>query len=268
MMKTSTTKLLTLLAITCTLPLAVYAGDSKDMKEIRMTPVLEEASHFYVAVEGGADFTNVSGTDGYQIGNTGPTSFFSSGIFKGDGNTVNTVGGVGGLKVGYDFDPYNVCEGLSLQPAVEVEGLYIGGTGTNKFSYSSPEIISVKSNYENAAVLLNGIVRFKIDSPLTPYVGFGVGGEYFNATDISLQDNFGVHYGTFNYGSWALAGQGLVGLDYELAKHWSLFTEYKFIIMDSPRTQVHNFGNTGANYTYRPDYVGQNIGVIGVKYSF
>jgi len=254
--------------------LAAHAGDVKDMKDFHITPVLQKAdSGMYVAVEGGADFTNVNGTRQYQIGDVGPTRFFDSGIFKGDGNGTNTVGGVGGIKVGYDFEPYDITEGLRLQPAVELEALYIGGTDKNNFSYSPGELITVKSSYTNAAVLLNGIVRFKIDCPVTPYLGFGIGTEYFNANNISLSTDHAsgggsVSYGSYDNGNWVLAGQGLFGLDISLNKNWSLFTEYKFIILDDPRTKVSNFGSTGADYLYRPGFIGQNIGTAGVKYSF
>lgn len=248
--------------------LVVHADDPKDMKVIAEPREPVSDAGLYVAAYGGADFTNINDGSKYSIGNVGPTDFFDVGLFQGGGSTTNTVGGVGGLKVGYNFESYDVVEGLRLQPAVELEGLYIGGTGANHFSYASPETITVKSNYENAAVLLNGIVRFKLDSPFTPYVGLGIGTEYLNATNVSLSDQFGNSYGTYGSGNWALAEQGLVGVDYAFTKHWSLLTEYKFIIMDDPRVTITNFGHTGADYTYRPDYIGQNIGVVGIKYSF
>ena len=252
--------------------LVVHAGDSKDMKDFRMTANLQEPDAGpYVAAYGGADFTNINDGSKYEIGDVGPTHFSGGGIKSGGGSTTNTVGGVGGVKIGYNFESYDIDEGFRLQPAVEVEALYIGGTGTNNFSYSSPEVISVKSSYENAAAMVNGLVRFKIDSPVTPYIGFGVGAEYFNATDVSLVDNFSGHYAHYDNGEFVFAGQGLVGLDIELAKHWSLFTEFKFIIMDNPRTIINGFNTdqgSSAHYTYRPDYIGQNIGVAGIKYSF
>jgi hypothetical protein len=250
---------------------ALHAGDAKDLKNMAPAPVMADSDKgFYVAAYGGADFTDIGNNSKYQIGNVGPSNFFASGVYQGNGKTVNSVGGVGGIKFGYKFEGYEIGSGWSLQPVVELEAAYIGNTGTNTFSYAAGETINVKSEYDNVAILVNGLVRFKNPSSFTPYLGFGLGAEYYNPNTLSISDNYGVNYTGKSESIWVPAGQALVGVDYKVANHWTLFTEFKFIIMDKPHESTYDFDHEagGPSYSYNPGFIGENIGVFGLKYGF
>ena len=247
-----------LLALATTLALHAGPADTKDMKQMSQTTMAPSDAGFYVAAYGGANFSTDYGNRHASVSGLGATT---------PDNIHSGVGGVGGLKVGYNFESTPVCDNLRLQPAVEVEGLYIGET--SKYTSYAPGY-NDQTSWNNAAGFLNGIVRFKIGngtgfmSKLTPYVGLGVGLEYLTThTDLTFAS--GAHPGNVGDEDLDFAAQALGGLDYAITKHISVFTEYKFIdVLGSSFTS-----NTSAgSYRFAPDQIQQNIATLGVKYSF
>lgn len=257
-----------LLALVTTIGL--HAGSTNDMKDMKqVSPVMNPSdAGFYVAAYGGVNFSTGFGDRRTVTSTPGGSNFNVT-----PDATHSDVGGVGGIKGGYRFESIPVGSGFRLQPAVEVEALYIGmqskqaggGVAGAAVGYND------KTTYNNAAGFVNGIIRFKADqgffSRFVPYVGIGVGAEYVTAhTDLTF--NNGVHPGNAGDSDLDFAAQALVGVDYALTSHWTLFTEYKFIDALGTDLKSPNVGNTGVDYYFKPDQLQQNLATVGVKYNF
>jgi opacity protein-like surface antigen len=230
------------------------APSGKDMKDMKqMAPSTSDAG-FYVAAYGGVNFDTYFGDKHQTLGGA-----------KTNEELRDTWAGVGGIKAGYNFQ--SMDEGfVRLQPALEAEGIYIGDNvhGNNTFGAGAIEHLSTNSG----DFFINGILRFKNSSIITPYIGGGIGLQY-----ITTHGNIGFRGGPQATGldtsDLDFAGQGIFGLDVAVCQHISLFTEYKFI--DAIGTDGHNSGPGtpgGATYRFKPDQLEQNLITAGVKYTF
>jgi opacity protein-like surface antigen len=168
---------------------------------------------------------------------------------------------VGGIKAGYNFQSWSPgLFGLRLQPAVEAEAMYIGDSESANF-FGGSEKISTNS----ADFFLNGILRFKNSSIVTPYLGVGAGLQYITTHgDLSAP---GAHLTGLDTSDLDFAGQALAGFDVQIAPHLSLFSEYKFIDALGTDGKSSNLPG-GATYRFKPDQLQQNLVTAGVKYSF
>ena len=240
------------------------------MKEVASTPASASDAGFYAGVYGGAEFDTDYGNSRQTF--TGTSS--SAGTLA-PGSTVTPHssfnagwGGVGGIKFGYNFASFPVANTLRLQPAVETEALYLGTTSTGTLSAGGISASS-SSSYNSAAWFVNGILRFKNQSIVTPYIGIGVGGEYITSHTSATTNVSGVNNVTGINGSDVdFAGQALAGFDVKLATHWTLFTEYKFIDAIGTDSKSSNLAGTGIDYRFKPDQIQQHLITAGVKYNF
>jgi opacity protein-like surface antigen len=236
------------------------APDSKDMKDVKqIAPAIQSSdAGFYVAALGGANFDTWYGNKRQTISTAGGATASTQSEIDSD------WGGVGGVKIGYNFESTHAGF-LLLQPAVELEGLYVGmdaSTASNVFGAGNSERFSTNS----ADMFLNGILRFKNSSIVTPYIGLGIGGQYLTehaeVTRAAGGPVTGLDTSDFDF-----AVQGLFGIDVAITEHISLFTEYKFI--DAFGTDAKNSNVLGnATYRFKPDEIEQNLITAGVKYSF
>ena len=255
-MKLTTLTISALCALATTLVVHAGPSDSKDMKQTAQTNLADSDAGFYVAAYGGANFSTDYGDRHASLNGSGSTP----------DNVHSEVGAVGGIKGGYNFNSFAVSSGLRLQPAVEVEGLYIGMG--SKYTSPSPGY-NDSTSWNNAAGFVNGIIRFKLTdagffSKLTPYLGVGVGAEYLSAhTDLNLAG--GGHPGDVGNDDVDFAVQGLAGLDYAICNHISLFTEYKFI---DALGAGFNSATSAGQYRFAPNQIQQNLATVGVKSSF
>ncbi len=244
--------------------LALHAGDAKDMKA--MTPPMPPPDEgFYMAAYGGAQFDTDYGNQRRNLAL--PTTGANANVNFVD--TVSNWGGVGGIKAGYKFDPYLITDGFSLQPAVEGEALYIGGTSfgsarAGTFNGAFNEITS----YNSTAWFVNGIVRFKLDFPLTPYIGVGAGGEYITTHTHLTSPTVAGEVSGLDGSDVDFAAQALFGLDYAFTSHWTVFSEYKFIDALGTDIKYSNAAGSGGDYRFKPDQIEQNLITAGVKYNF
>ena len=262
---------------------SAYAGT--DMKEVATDKICPSDAGFYASVFGGA---NVAQDYGNNHGVASASPFFSNAsLHVGSGSNI---GGVGGLKVGYNFNSYSLGGNFGIQPAVEAEAFYLGTTP--RFHYNGSTGIpggatfsangQVNGDLDSGAFFINGIARLKTGTIFTPYIGIGVGAEYLSLSGVSGTDTATVSTvrgSTSKTGSGSLssaddlvfAAQGLAGFDVEFAKHWDFFTEYKFVAGIDPSFNLGNVGTVGGTAVtakINPDYIGQHLITAGIKYNF
>jgi len=265
------TKRLLTTVVLSTIALSAYAGtDTKDVKELKTNSGSDAG--FYVAVYGGSNFAQDYGNKRQVVTDAG-TNYTSS-------DPINSNwGGAGGIKAGYNFESFAVCDTmkLRLQPAVEAEALYLGTTSTSSFAGPTdhvdgvffPTNAAINTSYNSAAWFVNGILRFKNSSIVTPYIGIGAGGEYITTHGSATTNIPGYsNISGLNSSDVDFAGQALGGFDIAIAPHYSIFTEYKFIDAIGTDAKSANIGGTGMDYRFKPDQIQQHVIVAGVKYSF
>jgi opacity protein-like surface antigen len=153
------------------------------------------------------------------------------------------------------------------EPAVEAEALYIGtdrNTSFSTFGAGATETFSTNSG----DFFLNGILRFKNDSIVTPYIGAGPGLQYLT-THGQFAGGRGVSLITgVNTSDLDFAAQALAGFNVQICQHVSLFSEYKFIDAIGTDGKSANFAGSGGTYRFKPDQIQQDLITAGVKYSF
>ena len=253
------------------------ATDEKDMKYMsEVTPRTESDAGPYVAAYGGANFAQDYHDPHINVNTVGIGSFHFN------GRTDDGWGAVGGIKFGYNFASFPIGGDFRLQPAVEVDALYLGSHADN--NYSTPiastapatgSSIVLRDRFESAAAFVNGLVRLKTGTLITPYVGIGVGSEYVNSTGSRavVTNYFSGNSGSSNSGSLSssefdFAAQVIAGFDLEIAKHWDLFTEYKFITVFSPDLHYNTIDSFGDSLNERDSYIFQHLITAGLKYNF
>ncbi len=237
--------------------------DTKDVKAMSVPTVNSDAG-FYVGVYGGAQFDTSFG-DQRQVIDGGGRSERIGGT-----NVTADWGGAGGIKAGYKFESFPICDTLSLrlQPAVEAEALYLGTTGTASTELIGPPATE-HTSYNSAAWFVNGILRFKNKTIVTPYIGAGVGGEYVTThADATFDVPRAPHITGIGGSDVDFAGQALAGFDVAIAPHFDVFTEYKFIDAVGTDIKTNNIAGSGLEYRFKPDQIQQHLITAGVKYSF
>jgi len=262
--------LLSAVLLTC-VGLSAHAGvdmtpaPKVDTKEMKVAAEPRSDAGFYVAALGGAQFSTDYGDNKQtvQSGLVGSTAL--------NLKIHSNWGGVGGLKAGYQFDSFPVCDTLhlSLQPAVEAEALYIGDDSHLSNPVGAGSSLHFTTN--SGDFFLNGILRFKNESIITPYIGVGAGLQYITTHGYAVFfPGPGGQATGLNTSDLDFAGQAIFGLDVSVCKHVTLFSEYKFI--DALGTDGHSTAVPltlgGGTYRFKPDQIQQNLITAGVKYEF
>ncbi|WP_142659387.1 outer membrane beta-barrel protein, partial [Methylacidimicrobium tartarophylax] len=218
----------------------------------------------YFGIFGGAAFGMSNG-----VGALDSPPLFSAG-----GRAAVGTAAVGGIQVGYNFRSIALDSAKSywLQPAAQFEAFYLGqatesgsltggvagkpGISTNQFG----------SNLNMGLFLVDGVAKFVTPIGLVPYIGGGIGGAYLASSGTSFVGPSGADLlATGSYAQGAFAGQGLVGLQYNLSEHWSLFAEYKILyIKETQFSYLMTSGNT--MLIKYPEYY--NIAIAGLRFNF
>lgn len=242
---------------------AAGAPDPKDMKGMtQLTPPPASDAGYYVGAYGGAQFATAYGNNRQTIYPV-----------KGFGTNITTTpihsnwGWVGGVKFGYMFDSQPLCDWMNLrwQPAVEAEGIYIGDNShaTSLAGPGSHEEFSTNSG----DFFVNGVLRLKNSSLVTPYFGVGAGLQYFTS-HTTLHGPTGGFIGTgLDTSDLDFAAQALAGFDFRLCDHASIFTEYKFIDAIDNDSLSTNLPASNT-FRFRPDQIQQHLITAGVKCDF
>jgi opacity protein-like surface antigen len=246
---------------------ATPTPDPKDMKGMtQLTSPPQPASTdagYYVSAYGGAQFMTHYG-DNLQASNPDP-------IY---GTNVTTTkihsnyGGVGGVKFGYLFQSWAFCDcntDVRWQPALEADALYIG-QNSHVTSFAGPGS-QEKFSTNSGDFFINGILRLKTGTLMTPYIGAGAGLQYITTHGTMWGPGNTVIGTGLDTSDLDFAAQGLAGFDFQLCPHISVFTEYKFI--DALGTDGRST-NLPASSTYRfkPDQIQQHLITAGVTYDF
>jgi opacity protein-like surface antigen len=250
-----------------TLPTLFAFADSADSPNgVVYSAEYKEKINVYLAAFGGSDFAQ-----SYGNGKIKETGFGTT--FPFDGRDGSSVGGAGGIKAGYRFAPFPSAGPLALAGAVEVEAFYLGANPKLHSSYGPGDNFTLQGDLNNAAFMVNGVLRLQTGTPFTPYVGAGVGAEYLTFSNPhSYEDGVGLETFAHSADDLCFAVQGLAGFDLKVYHGWSFFTEYKFIAAIDPSFDFGNYtfpGNNGPyDIKFAPDYIGQNLITCGVKHDF
>ena len=253
---------------------SVFAGtemapSGKDMKQVTASIAPSDAG-FYIGAFGGANFDTWYGNNKQTVSLPGGSTVTSTAELR------SGWGGVGGIKIGYNFQSSDTgWDNLRLQPAVEVEGLYIGGSGRSTNSFVTPS--ATKFSSTSGDFFVNGILRFKNGSIFTPYIGTGVGlqyitthGDYQDAialnNALNLPVGSHVHATGLDTSDLDFAAQALIGVSVSLTSHITLFTEYKYIDALGTDGKATFLGND--TYRFKPDQIQQNLITAGITYNF
>lgn len=131
----------------------------------------------------------------------------------------------------------------------EVEGLYL----TNDVNNADVNGVTAGSggDTELSAAMVNGYYDFKNSSPVTPYVGAGVG---YGKLDVNGHAVAGVS--NISGDDDVMAYQAMAGVGYELNPCWTLTGEYRYV-----GTTKADIGSTDVRY--------KNHAVMaGLRYTF
>ena len=196
----------------------------------------------------------------------------------GSGDHVN----MGGAHLGYEWNHWNLGSGWGLKPAAELEGVYFGkyspvGDMPVTPSFLGTQYVTVPMTV--GAFLANAV--FTLQTPYSdktlPYIGVGVGVAFvsISGSDSANPSEPGINH--FNSdpdaSDSALVMQLKVGVKRELCKNLYLFTEYRYLFIDSTE---YTFGSTDYPGLHLPTTHWQvnlghqqyNLLVAGLQYKF
>ena len=171
------------------------------------------------------------------------------------------LGGVAGIKLGYDFTPFNEGSVLEVAPALEFEGFYTGFQ--HKGSVDRLSGVGLEADLDLGVISLNPLLKFKYQS-IQFYGGFGLGGAYIStdgAKGTGLASGL-VQPQASNDTVFAL--QGIAGVDLWVAQNWSLFTEYKYLNLFDGKLGKSSATQMKASF----DSFGMHIVNAGIRYHF
>ena len=234
----------------------------------------------YLGAFGGGGVSNNDGFNqrGTAFAPLGPISVNAVG--SADSNTAT----IGGLHVGYEWPGWRLGKegsGWGLLPAAELEGYYLGSTQSGQLT--SNDIIpnrrfKVSLPMDTGVFLTNAVLTLHTPYTVHPYIGGGVGAAFVSISGADSEQlnppEPGINHFNSNpdTSSWSFQAQAKAGFRAEIAEHWSLFAEYRFLYI-APTD--YTFGET-VDPTHVPTspwdvHFGAmfyNMAVAGLGYSF
>jgi opacity protein-like surface antigen len=200
---------------------------------------------FYLGIHGGGDFLEQGDT---HLKNGGTTL---------KGETDFDDGWLAGAEAGYEIPLNWAVPGDSV--AIEEEFTY-RDNGLKKFG--SPGVISGLNGREDSyAVMTNGYYRYNTGTPITPYVGAGVG-----VAVSGLHGQSGLFPGaSFNSTDDDFAYQGIAGVSYAFTPI-SLGLEYRYFGTTTPHFSDNLGGAIGPTKISADDH-SHNV-LLNLTYHF
>lgn len=189
---------------------------------------------------------------------------------------------VGGIQLGYEWSEYVMSEGWSLQPAAELEGIYIGRHTPLGVMPVTPAFLGtqyVTIPMTTGLLMVNGV--FTLETPITkrllPYVGGGIGAAFISIRGADSANPMEPGINHFNTSpsatDFAFAFQLRAGVKAEVVEKIFLFLEYRYLSI-SP-TQ-YTFGETNYPGLHLPTTDWQvdlgrqeyHLMLVGIQYKF
>lgn len=200
-----------------------------------------------------------------------------------DGSTNGNNGiPVAGMHVGYQWDHWEIAPGWGLQPAVELEGLYVGkhspiGTMPVHPSFLGTQYVTIPITA--GVALPNFVLTLKTpySDKIFPYVGLGAGAAFSSITGSDSANPLEPGINHFNSdpdaSDFAFSWQLKAGIKTEILKNTYLFVEYRYLFIDSTS---YTFGSTDYPGLHLPTTswnvnLGRqefNLFVAGLQYKF
>jgi opacity protein-like surface antigen len=178
----------------------LHAGtDMKDSKEVVQQSDCEKMGHFFLGVQGGADFSNAIHTN------------------AGADISSETLA-LGGLRGGYIWG--TVPYASSIIKSDWVNNLTLRTELEADWSGDHRSLGGLGFDYNSAIVLFDNTVGYKLGR-FEPYAGGAVG--FINTW---------VHGNGVNDSDISLAYGPIAGVRYHINCHWQAFAEYKFLWSD------------------------------------
>jgi opacity protein-like surface antigen len=202
------------------------------------------ASGFYADVHGGA---TIPWSETARVASDAAPASVNA-------HTNYDVGWLAGASAGYQWDG-----GWARGLASEFEFTF-RQNHFNRIASSAP--ITLGGDLHSYAMMINGYYRFLNNSPLTPYIGGGVG-----AASIALNNTRftgGLDRGPFSGTDAVFGYQGIAGVSYQIAAHLTLAAEYRYFATLRPGFQQTV---AGQEVKISPDYSANNV-LLRAVYSF
>lgn len=156
-------------------------------------------------------------------------------------------------QAGYAFGPLR-AEGELGWRANGADKLKLNGTSEK-----------AKGNLDLASVFANVYYDVHNSSPITPYIGVGVGGVDVSADKIRATNAAGVTTGVSKDDSFVFGYQGIVGASYALNDNLSLKADYRYL--RSTTTALKEDAYAGDSTKLKGQYQAHSV-LVGFTYKF
>jgi opacity protein-like surface antigen len=166
----------------------------------------------------------VEGFGGYAIGSRGGTGDIASGTgFGGDfGNSVTYGGGLG-VKIPVDDTGFSFRFDLTGSNSPDLGGNNHTGT------LDDGTTVSAKAKVKAATYLATAYIDMNLGLPVTPYVGFGVGGAAKKLNTLTFSGPAGAFATINGSGHSDFAWTGTVGATYMVMPHFEVDLGYRYV---------------------------------------
>ncbi len=237
------------------------APASKEKKAEKCCDLL---GRWYIAGFGGINAgANGHGSisDTVGAGSSAPTDVGSS-----------DASGTTGFKVGYEFAPFAHSGSVAWLPALELEGSYANTTFDTETTFPLIALPGrVTADFDTWSVMLNALLKAKINDRWEPYIGLGVGVSYIGRSGVTSRvDIIPAAFPMNADDDVVLSMQAIAGCDFFLdqANNWSVFMEYKFLVSFDPTFDDQLGFIPGLTNEMQYDWLGQHLVTVGLRYRF
>ena len=132
------------------------------------------------------------------------------------------LGGAGGYK----FGPW--------RGELELEYMeHQAQSGNNLFAGATGASSSLRGSTSNLAAMINGYYDIATPWPITPYVGIGIGADYFRFSQVNTTANTQIA----NAFDTVFAYEAMAGVSYAINPQWSIGLEYRYFATLDPKVK-------------------------------
>ncbi len=219
----------------------------------------------------GTSVTVYGGATAFQKGTLHITSPALPG-FELNGRTKSSVGGAGGIKMGYTWPGFSAIGAAPtaarsadlLQPAVMTDFFWQG------YHYRAADASfnsggSLTADVDSFTFQVEPALKFNLGA-VRPYIGFGLGGTYTTADHAHVQvPGLGGLDLTGSSSDFDFSVSGIAGVEIFFAANWAFMLEYKYVQVVSP--DFHG-DIPGSTIKYHLDGLGSQVLTAGISCYF